>query len=71
MRKRTVDNVSRMWYNQRKKEVAMKEKNQHLHIRVSAEELEQIKAKAVEKHLSISAYVRMTVLSGGRDDERA
>lgn len=49
----------------------MKEKNQHLHIRVSAEELEQIKAKALEKHLSISAYVRMTLLSGGRDDDRA
>lgn len=49
----------------------MKEKNQHLHIRVSAEELEQIKAKSEEKHLSISAYVRMTVLSGGRDDDRA
>lgn len=54
-----------------KKEVAMKEKNQHLNIRVSAEELEQIKAKAEEKHLSISAYVRMTLLSGGRDDDRA
>lgn len=49
----------------------MNEKNQHLHIRVSSEELEQIKAKAEARHLSISAYIRMTVLSGGRDDDRA
>ena len=49
----------------------MNEKNQHLHIRVSADELEQIKAKADARHLSISAYIRMTVLSGGRDDDRA
>lgn len=49
----------------------MSEKDKHLHIRVSAEELGQIKAKAEEKHLSISAYVRMIVLSGGRADDRA
>ena len=41
----------------------MKEKNQHLHIRVSAEELEKIKEKAAARHLAVSAYVRMIVLA--------
>lgn len=49
----------------------MNEKNQHLHIRVSADELDQIKAKAEARHLSVSAYIRMTALSEWRDYNRA
>lgn len=60
--KYAVDNVRRLWHNERKKEVAMNEKKQHLHIRVSAEELEKIKEKAAARHLAVSAYVRMILL---------
>lgn len=38
-------------------------KNEHLHIRVSADEYEQIKAAADERHLSVSSYVRTVLLS--------
>lgn len=60
---RTVDNVRRLWYNERKKEAIMEGKNERIYIRVSAEELEQIKEKAAARHLSVSAYIRMIVLA--------
>lgn len=62
MSKKTVDIVRRLWYNIRKKEVYMEGKNERIYIRVSAEELEQIKEKAAARHLAVSAYVRMIVL---------
>lgn len=49
----------------------MRNKSVNLNIRLSKEELDQIKAKAADKHLTVSSYVRMTVLSGGRDNDRA
>ena len=41
----------------------MEGKNERINIRVSAEELEQIKVKAAARHLSVSAYIRMIVLA--------
>lgn len=41
-------------------------RNNRLHVRVSNEELEAIKARAKEKHMEVSDYVRTTVLTGGR-----
>lgn len=41
----------------------MEGKNEHIHIRVSAEELEKIKKKAAARHLAVSAYIRMIVLA--------
>jgi predicted DNA binding CopG/RHH family protein len=40
----------------------MEGKNERIYIRVSAEELEQIKEKAAARHLAVSAYIRMIVL---------
>lgn len=48
----------------------MEGKTERIYIRVSAEELQEIKAKADDKHLSISAYIRMVIL-GGRKNDRA
>lgn len=48
----------------------MEGKTERIYIRVSAEELEQIRKKAAERHLSTSAYIRMIVLQekGGQHD---
>ena len=60
-----------MWYNIRKKEDIMERKDMRIYIRVSAEENERIKAKAKERHLTVSAYVRQVVLDKveGRNDD--
>lgn len=42
----------------------MEGKTERIYIRVSAEELQAIKAKADEKHLPVSAYIRMVILGG-------
>lgn len=46
----------------------MEGKTERINIRVSAEELQAIKAKADEKHLSVSAYIRMIILVGRTND---
>ena len=46
----------------------MEGKTERINIRVSAEELQAIKAKADEKHLSVSAYIRMIILGGRTND---
>jgi predicted DNA binding CopG/RHH family protein len=48
----------------------MEGKTERINIRVSADELQAIKAKADEKHLSVSAYIRMMIL-GGHSNDRA
>lgn len=49
----------------------MERKDMRIYIRVSAEENELIKAKAKERHLTVSAYVRQVVLDKveGRSDD--
>lgn len=45
----------------------MEGKTERIYIRVSADELQAIKAKADEKHLSVSAYIRMIILEARND----
>ena len=41
----------------------MEGRNERIYIRVSSDELEAIREKAAARHLSVSAYIRMVVLS--------
>lgn len=43
-------------------------RDQVLNIRVSSAEMEAIKARAEEKHVPVSTYVRMIIFGGANND---
>ena len=50
-----------------KKEDLMETKTRVIRTRVSEEEYELIKRRAAEKHLTVSSYIRMLLMEGGKD----